>query len=97
MTVHKSTADPSDRQKPFLNAAGTMWVELEELNVLKRTLVKLSENRLITVIEGSVTLDVNGQDYTFQKGETFYMQQGYEFTSEATENSRLLVACFQSH
>lgn len=94
LSQSKDTVNLSSSQTEFLNAEGTMWVEIQSFGAMSRPFMKVSENRLISVCDGSLTLGDGVETFNFIEGDTVYLRQDDKVSFETTESTQLLVASF---
>ena len=88
--------DISNKDIQFLNAAGTMRVEVEQLCSLVQSPIKQIENKLVTVLEGSVVIGATEGEATFGTGETFYIKKGAEISMKTDLKTKMINACYQT-
>lgn len=87
-------ADVSICRTDFLNAAGTMRVEVQDHGAVALMSRTCAANELITVLEGSLQLFDGQQPHVFNKGDTAYVHQGGWVGWKTTAGTRLIVASF---
>ena len=73
-----TNSDISNKDIQFLNAAGKMWVEVEQLCSLIQPSIKTTENKLVTILEGAIEIGSSDVTATFETGETFYIKKDSE-------------------
>jgi uncharacterized cupin superfamily protein len=88
--------DISNKDIQFLNAAGTMRVEVEQLCSLAQPPIKQIENKLVTVLEGSVVIGATEGETTFGTGETFYIKKGAEISMKTNLKTKMINVCYQT-
>ena len=88
--------DISKKNIQFLNAAGTMRVELEQICSLIHPPIKQTENKLVTVLEGTVGISGAEGKSTFRAGETFYIKMGSEISMKTGLKTKMINVCYQT-
>ena len=88
--------DISNKDIQFLNAAGTMRVEVEQLCSLAQPPIKQIENKLVTVLEGYVVIGATDGETTFGTGETFYIKKGAEISMKTNPKTKMINVCYQT-
>ena len=88
--------DISNKSIQFLNAAGTMRVELEQICSLTHPPIKQTENKLVTVLEGTVVISGAEGKSTFKVGETFYIKKDSEISMETGLKTKMINVCYQT-
>lgn len=78
----------------FLNAAGTLQVDVEAFGAMSHPSKVCTRNMLITVLDGMLTLSDGQAAHVFGKGGTAYIQQGGTVGWSTTEGTRLIVASY---
>ncbi|MEQ9257890.1 MAG: cupin domain-containing protein [Roseovarius sp.] len=80
----------------FVNAAGTMCVELQECAAAHIPHLPVPDYRILHVLEGTLTLHDGEGAHSFAKGETAYIHQNGTVGWHTTEGTRLVVARYHS-
>ena len=76
----------------FLNAAGTMRVNVQLYDAMSHPSLACEEHLLISVLDGTLTLN-NGQGaHVFSKGQTAYVYQGGLVDWTTTKGTKILLA-----
>ena len=88
--------DISNKSIQFLNAAGTMRVESEQICSLTHPPIKQTENKLVTVLEGTVVISGAEGKSTFKVGETFYIKKDSEISMETGLKTKMINVCYQT-
>ena len=78
----------------FINAAGTMRVEVQDHGAVAQMSRTSQANELITVLEGSLQLFDGEKPHVFNKGETVYLHQRDIAGWKTTPGTRLIVASY---
>ncbi len=78
----------------FLNAAGTMQVDVQLFAAMRQPRMKCRANLLISVLEGTLTLNDGVNEYRFSKGQTAYVQQGGSMGWSTSDGTKLISASF---
>ena len=90
-----SNFDISNKSTQFLNAAGTMRVELEHICSLMHPPIKQTENKLVTVLEGTIVIsDAEGKS-TFKAGDTFYVKKDSEVSIKTDFKTKMINVSYQ--
>ena len=87
--------DISNKSIQFLNAAGTMRVESEQICSLTHPPIKQIENKLVTVLEGTVVISGAEGTSSFKAGETFYIKKDSEISMETGLKTKMINVCYQ--
>ena len=87
-------ADVSASRTDFLNAAGTMRVEVQSHGDAAQISRTCPSHELITVLDGSLQLYDGEQQHVFNKGDTAYLHQGDITGWKTTAGTRLIVASY---
>lgn len=87
-------ADICTARTDFLNAAGTMRVEVQSHGAVAQTHRKSTSHELITVLEGSLHLFDGEMPHVFNTGDTSYLHQGDTVGWKTTAGTRLIVASY---
>ena len=90
------SADVADRRTDFLNAAGTMSVDLVTYGAVQMPAAPTSKHQLISVLDGALTLHDGEEAHSFSAGETAYLHQGDSAAWTTSEGTRLLIASYTS-
>ena len=78
----------------FLNAAGTMQVEVVTCGAVSRPARAISANELITVLDGTLSLNDGETTHEVTAGETVYLHQGGTVGWTTSAGTRMIVASF---
>ncbi len=89
-----SEAEVSVSRTDFLNAAGTMSVEVQAHGPGAQMRRTSDANELITVLDGSLQLSDGEEPHVFETGDTCYLHQGDVVGWKTTAGTRLIVARF---
>ena len=89
-------SDISNKDIQFLNAAGKMWVEVEQLCSLIQPSIKTTENKLVTILEGAIEIGSSDGTATFETGETFYIKKDSEISMKADVKTKMINVCYQA-
>ncbi len=76
----------------FMNAAGTMRVDVETFGAMSQPSTKVEEHLLVSVLDGQLTLNDGDADHTFGKGDTAYIHQGGTVGWATSAGTRVIVA-----
>ena len=76
----------------FMNAAGTMRVDVESFGAMSQPSTKVEEHLLVSVLSGQLTLNDGETDHAFAKGDTAYIHQGGTVGWTTTDGTRVVVA-----
>ncbi|WP_397541916.1 DUF6614 family protein [Roseovarius salis] len=76
----------------FVNATGSMQVGVAHWAATTLPAAPVTENRLIHVLEGRLTLSADGAEQVFGAGETAYLPAGHTVGWQTQAGTRLLVA-----
>jgi len=87
-------AEVSTTRTDFLNAAGTMRVEVQDHGAVAQLSRTLGANELITVLDGTLHLYDGETAHVFNKGDTAYLHQGDRAGWKTTDGTRLIVASY---
>ena len=81
-----------------MNAAGKMWVEVEQLCSLIQPIIKTTENKLVTILEGAIEIGSSDGTATFETGETFYIKKDSEISMKtpADVKTKMINVCYQA-
>lgn len=85
-------AAPEVTRTDFVNAAGTMRVGVRQCGAARFPSLQVRENQLIHVLEGSLTITMDGATEDFVPGETAYIRQETEIGWQTEEGTRLLFS-----
>jgi len=88
------TAEITTRRTDFLNAAGTMRVELVTCGATQCPPMPATGHQLISVLEGTLTLHDGEESYNFAKDETAYLHQGDSAGWTTSKGTRLMIASY---
>lgn len=98
ITVPDLAAPPGDgtplisTRTDFVNAAGTMSVDVQSFCEMRQPAMPVRENLLITVLEGALRLHDGEAEHSFGPGDTFYVQQGGTVGWTASAGTRVITA-----
>jgi uncharacterized cupin superfamily protein len=92
--VSPKGAELSMTRTDFLNAAGTMRVEVQDHGSVVQPSRTFDAYELITVLDGALQLDDGETVHSFNKGDTAYIHQGDTAGWQTTEGTRLIVASY---
>ena len=79
-----------------MNAAGKMWVEVEQLCSLIQPSIKTTENKLVTILEGAIEIGSSDGTTNFKTGETFYIKKDSEISMKADVKTKMINVCYQA-
>lgn len=88
--------DVMTRRTDFMNAAGTMRVEVVTCGQMQIPSLKASANQLISVLEGTLTLNDGRDDHRFVAGETAYVHQGDHVAWSTAAGTGMVIASYAS-
>lgn len=80
----------------FINAAGTMRVDVQDCAEARIPHLPVSDYTLIHLLEGTLTLGDGEATHGFAKGETAYIHQGDRVSWHTAAGTRLVVARYHS-
>ena len=81
-------------QTEFLNAAGTMQVDVQLFAAMQQPRMKCRANLLISVLEGTLTLNDGVNEHRLSKGQTAYVEQGGWMGWSTSDGTKLISASF---
>ena len=84
------------RRVDFLNAAGTLCVETVTCGAMQTPPRKANAHHLISVLEGSLTLNDGQDDHHFAPGETAYLHKDDSAAWETSAGTRMVIAIYAS-
>lgn len=87
-------ADVTASRTDFLNAAGTMRVEVQSFGATRQPGKKAGENMLISVLEGRLSLHDGQEAHEFLSGETAYIHQNDSVSWETDAGTRVIIASY---
>lgn len=90
------TAEITTRRTDFLNAAGTMRVELVTCGATENPPAPMPAHQLISVLEGALTFHDGEESHNFAQGETAYLHRGDCAVWTTSPGTRLMVASYRS-
>ena len=76
----------------FLNAAGTMWVDVQLYDAMSHLSLACEENLLISVLDGTLTLNNAQIAHVFNKGQTAYLYQSGLVDRSTTQGTKIILA-----
>jgi uncharacterized cupin superfamily protein len=85
-------AEVSTSRTDFLNAAGTMRVEVQDHGAVAQLSRTFNAHELITVLDGTLHLYDGEAEHAFNKGDTAYIRQGDSAGWKTTQGTRMIVA-----
>ena len=83
-------ASPTD----FLNAAGTMQVEVQVLAAMPQPEHTCASNTIVNVLDGSLTLNDGEAAHIFGEGETACVHQGDQIGWSTADGTRMIIASY---
>lgn len=96
LSAPSEAPDVMSRRTDFLNAAGTMRVEVVSCSNLKIPPSPAKAHQMISVLSGSLTLHYGNTVHQFNAGETAYLHQGDAAGWETTAGTHMIVASYAS-
>lgn len=94
LTEPSGSVDLVDTRTVFVNAAGTMSVTINNYGAMSQPSLKMEANKLITVLDGTLTLNDGAELHSFGKGDTTYVHQGGVVGWTTTAGTRLVTAAY---
>ena len=88
--------DIMTRRTDFLNAAGTMRVDTVTCAEATLPPHKPTAHQLISVLDGTLTLNDGAADQSFSAGETAYLHQGDTIGWSTIRGTRMIIASYRS-
>lgn len=94
LTQPAGSVDVAETRTDFVNAAGTMSVNVSNYGAMSQPSLKMSANNLVTVLQGTLILNDGKESHSFGKGETAYIHQGGTVGWSTTAGTRLVTASY---
>ena len=94
LTSRDVGSDICTTRTAFLNAAGNMRVDVQSYGALSQPALHMEANKIITVLQGSLTLHDGQNNHTFAKGQTAYVHQGDTLGFTTKASTQLIVASY---
>ena len=92
LSAGSASTDLISTRTDFINAAGTMRVDVESFGAMSQPSTKVEEHLLVSVLAGQLTLNDGETGHAFAKGDTAYIHQGGTVGWTTTNGTRAVVA-----
>ncbi|WP_428512561.1 cupin domain-containing protein [Roseovarius sp.] len=94
LSAPDAAPDVVSTRTDFVNAAGTMRVDVQNFGALSQPALRLDAYKIITVLDGTLSLHDGAETHSFAKGETAYVHQGDTVGCTTEPGTRLIVASY---
>ena len=94
LTPRDVESDICTTRTDFLNAAGNLRVDVQSYGALSQPALRMEANKIITVLQGSLTLHDGQNNHTFAKGQTAYVHQEDTVGFATKAGTQLIVASY---